>query len=71
MDSLSEMHRQLLEEGLTGGVEIVNGSTFYEEALQLANQSPYGLGATGSPAESRWTNAMWAAWRRDYPVGST
>lgn len=34
--SLSEMHRRLLEEGPTGGVEIANYNTYYEEAFQLA-----------------------------------
>ena len=32
----AEMYRQLLQDGLTDGVEIVNHSSFYEEAFQIA-----------------------------------
>jgi len=33
---LNEMHRQLIDEGLVQGIEVVNGYTFSAEALQIA-----------------------------------
>jgi len=33
---LTDMHRQLLEEGLIGGIEVVNEHTWSDEALQIA-----------------------------------